>query len=131
GKNARFASSGPATMLIPGRGNAYFIVTERGDIRFGRSGRFTVDACSLAGSLKLGHANTLSGHYLGDVVSSDRNNTGVCCPTTTTPTTTTTSTSEPSTSSIVSTTTAPSSSSTSSSSSSSSTSTSLPDVTYR
>jgi hypothetical protein len=128
GKGVRLASSGPATLFIPGRGSAYFnngadvgtdcevlrLVTERGDVRFGRNGDFALDVCSLAGRIRLGHANNLRGHFWADVIGSDRNNTGLCCESATaTSTTTTTSTSA----------------SSSSSSSSSSTSTTLPGFT--
>jgi hypothetical protein len=136
GKGVRLASSGPATLLIPGRGRVSFnngadvgtdcqvlrLVTEQGDVRFGRNGDFVLDVCALAGRLRLGHANNVRGHFWADVVGSDRNNTGLCCtPTTTTPTTTTTSSSVTSTS--------VSSSSSSSTPSSSTTSTTQPGFT--
>lgn len=108
---ARVTSAGPATILVPGGGSVKFnnsvdlaadcgmlrIVSERGLIKFGRFGDYTVDACTISGRLQLGHGNNLRGHLVGDLIASDISNDGRCCPapvvTTTTSTSTTTSSS--------------------------------------
>jgi hypothetical protein len=99
---ARISSLGTATILVPGQGSVKFnnsvdlgsdcgvlrIVAERGQLKFGRFGDYTLDGCSIAGRLRLGHSNNLVGHFVGNEVVSDINNDGRCCPTTTTTTTT-------------------------------------------
>ncbi len=145
GKGARATSSGPATILVPGRGAVRLrnlaevgttcgmltVVAEHGGISFGRNATLTLDACTLGGRLTLGHANELRGHFIGDTVGSDRNNLGRCCgggfgpPTTTSTTTSSTSTTATSSSTTSSPATAapPSTTSTSSTTSSSTTTT--------
>src|SRR5689334_16081120 len=105
----RISSDGPATVLVPGTGSVYFnnsadvggdcgafrIVSEHGLIKLGRYGDYGLDACTIGGLLKIGHANNLHGHFIGDSVGSDIHNDGRCCATTITlpfPTTTTTAT---------------------------------------
>lgn len=148
GNAVRITANGPATVLVPGAGRiaiknsadvgvhgpencgTFRIVTETGRIRLGRRGDYSLDACSLAGKLKLGHSNNHLGHFLGDRIGSDFNSEGRCCSspggpamtTTTSTTVTTTSTSSSTSSSSSSTSTSSSSSSSSSTSTSSSTS---------
>jgi hypothetical protein len=103
----RISSSGPATVLVPGAGSVYFnnsadvggdcgtfrIASEHGLVKLGRYGDYGIDACTIGGLLKLGHANNLHGHFIGDSVGSDIHNDGRCCASTITlpfPTTTTT-----------------------------------------
>jgi hypothetical protein len=118
GKATRLTSAGTARVLVPGSGavkinntsdagstcGALAFVTERGPIVFGRNGDFAVDACTIAGTLKLGHANNLRGHFIGADVVMDFNNDGRCC-TSAPPTTTTTTSSSSSTSAAEATTT--------------------------
>jgi hypothetical protein len=104
GKAARVTSNGPALILIPGSGWASFgnlsdvggacrsfkVVTESGPLRFGKHGEFHLDACTLSGTLRLGHDNNLRGRFVsGGFVTSDYDNTGGCCEGTTTTTSTT------------------------------------------
>jgi hypothetical protein len=113
GKAVRITSDGTARVLVPGSGpvkinntsdagstcSALTFVTERGPIVLGRNGDFAIDACSLTGKLKLGHANNLHGHFIGADVVMDFNNDGRCCtpapPPTTSSTSTSTSTTNP------------------------------------
>src|SRR5262245_4783888 len=105
----RVTGAGLATILVPGRGTVRFgdsadagsdcgalrIVTEAGELKLGRFGDYTLDACSVGGPLRLGHGNNLRGHLVGAQVSADKNNDGRCCAAsgiTTTSTTSTTST---------------------------------------
>src|SRR5262245_49291818 len=107
-RNVKITSTGPATVLVPGSGGVKFnngatvgtdcgvlrIVTERGSIKFSKSGTFIVDACSIAGKINLGGDNLLRGHFVGGTtVAMDLGNPGQCCPTTTSTTVTTTSSS--------------------------------------
>ena len=131
GKAVRVTSSGPATVLVPGRGNVRLgslsdvgglcgdlsIVTEAGKFQMGKFGDYSLDGCSVSGRVALGHGNTLTGHFRANSVISDIDNTGRCCassfpppPTTTTstpPTTTTTSSTSTTTTTTSTTTTAP------------------------
>jgi hypothetical protein len=107
GKATRLTSAGAALVVLPGSGpvkinntsdagstcGALRFVTERGVIAFGRNGDFAVDACTLSGKLKLGHANNLRGRFIGADVVMDFNNDGRCCTPAPPPTTTSTSTS--------------------------------------
>lgn len=100
----RVTSNGPALVLVPGKGvvnlnndadvgnvcGGLRIVAEAGTISFGRRGDFSLDACAIKGLLRLGHSSNLLGHFVGDIVQSDRNSGGNCCTTTSTTTTTTT-----------------------------------------
>lgn len=93
GKATRVTSTGDALVLVPGNGNvamnnlsdvggqcgALRIVTEKGGIRLGRAGDYTLDACAIAGHVSIGHSNNLRGHVLGDVVTGNVNNDGRCC----------------------------------------------------
>ena len=119
GKATRLTSAGTAQVLVPGSGvvkinntsdagstcSALTFVTEHGPIVFGRNGDFAVDACSLAGKLKLGHANNLHGHFIGADVVMDFNNDGRCCTPAPPPSSTTTSTTAPGATTSTSTTT--------------------------
>lgn len=128
GFGSSVTASGPATVLVPGNGKVRLgnngnhgsgcgmlrFVAERGDIIFGKYGSVDLDACSLDGKVRLGHGNKLRGHFIGDLVASNRDNFGECCPaiapiptttTTTTSTTTTTTTTTSTTSSTTTTTT--------------------------
>ena len=106
-KAARVTSTGSALIQIPGDGWASFgnlsdvggecrgfkVVTEFGPLRFGKHGEFHLDACSLGGTLKLGHDNNLRGRFVsGEFIVSNYNNTGACCTANSTTTSTTTST---------------------------------------
>jgi hypothetical protein len=116
GKATRVTSEGPALILVPGYGKASFnnladvggecrefkVVTEFGPVRFAKHGEFHCDACTLGGTMKLGHDNNLRGRFIsGEFLVSNFNSTGACCQ----PTTTSTSTSTSTTSSSSSTTT--------------------------
>lgn len=111
GKATRLTSLGSALVVLPGSGGvtinntsdagstcgALRFVSERGVITFGRNGDFAVDACTIGGKLKLGHANNLRGRFVGADVVMDFNNDGRCCSPAPPPTTTTTTTTEPAT----------------------------------
>jgi hypothetical protein len=104
GKATRVTSVGPARVLVPGSGSIrinngldvgstcgkLLLATERGPIHFGRRGDVTADACTIFGTLKLGHSNNLHGRYIGSDIQMDFNNEGRCCDTTTTSSTSTT-----------------------------------------
>jgi hypothetical protein len=93
GKATRVTSAGSATVLVPAPGSikinnasdvggecrALYLVTERGVIHFGRNGDYTLDACSIAGKLNLGHANNLRGTFIGLDTAMDFNNDARCC----------------------------------------------------
>ncbi len=136
GKATRITSSGPATLIVPGRGDVQLnnfsddgttcgelrIVTERGKILLGKQGEYTLDACSIEGKLGLGNGNLLRGHFVGDTLVSDRGSEGRCCPSSTTTTTTTTTTvTTTTTTTVTTTTTTPSTTVTSSTATTSST----------
>src|SRR5207249_374179 len=79
-------SAGPATILVPGSGivkvhnqaevgsecGVLRIVSESGLIKFSHNGDYTLDACTIGGLLNLGGGNNLRGHFVGDLVSMDR-----------------------------------------------------------
>src|SRR5262245_56151199 len=89
----RIRSQGSATVLIPRTGRVRLnnfgdhgagcgtlrIVNEQGVIRLGKYSDVSLDACSLAGNVKLGHDNSLRGHYIGNIVIGDVANDGSCC----------------------------------------------------
>lgn len=134
---SRIKSTGPATILVPGQGRVRLgrlvdagsgcgvlhVVTEEGRIHLGRGGDQTLDACSIAGDVLLGHGNSLRGNFVANTIATDKHNEGRCCAQEAPPTTTTSSTTVTSTS-IASTTTLSSTTSTSAASTSSTTGTS-------
>ncbi len=89
----RIRSQGPANVLIPRNGKVRLhhfgdhgngcgtlrIVAEQGTIRLGKYSDVSLDACALAGKLKLGHDNNLRGHFIGYRVVADVANDGSCC----------------------------------------------------
>lgn len=89
----RIRSQGPANVLIPRTGKVRLnnfgdhgngcgtlrIVAEQGTIRLGKYSDVSLDACALAGKMKLGRSNNLRGHYLGNSVVGDVANDGMCC----------------------------------------------------
>lgn len=50
-----------------------------GTISFGRNSSIAARVCAPAARIRLGHANTLIGQFIGDVVNADLNNRGECC----------------------------------------------------
>jgi hypothetical protein len=138
GKATRVSSDGPALVLVPGQGKASFnnmsdvggecrefkVVTELGPVRFAKHGEFHLDACTLGGTMKLGHDNYLRGRFIsGEFLVSNFNSTGGCCEPTTTSTTLATTT-------TTSTTTITTSTSTTTSSTTSSSNTTTPSSTF-
>jgi len=137
GKATRLTSIGSARVLVPGNGpvkvnntsdagstcGALAFVTERGTIVLGRNGDFAIDACTIAGKLKLGHGNNLRGRFVGADVVMDFNNDGRCCTPAPPPSTSTTTTSAPPQSTTSTTSGAPSTTSTTTGSASSTTTT--------
>ncbi|HXJ32458.1 MAG TPA: hypothetical protein VMS22_00340 [Candidatus Eisenbacteria bacterium] len=60
-------------------GDLRVLLKGKGSVSFGRHASIAADICAPASSLKLGHANQLTGHFVGDTVSADSNNHGRCC----------------------------------------------------
>jgi len=103
---ARVTSNGAATVLLPGAGSLRFqdsvdigrgcgalrFVSESGLIKFGRYGDYSLDACTISGRFRLGHANNLRGHLIADEFASDIRNDARCCEPTVPPMTSSTST---------------------------------------
>ena len=46
---------------------------------FGRNGSMAMSLCAPRAAINLGHNNSLTGQFIGDVVESDADNTGHCC----------------------------------------------------
>lgn len=50
-----------------------------GTISFGRNSSISARVCAPEALIRLGHANTLTGQFIGDIVNADLNNLGQCC----------------------------------------------------
>lgn len=50
-----------------------------GTISFGRNSSIAAKVCAPEALIRLGHANKLTGQFIGDIVNADLNNVGECC----------------------------------------------------
>jgi hypothetical protein len=106
GRATRVSSAGPATILVPGRGNIRIgngsdagagcgglrLVSEAGTVGLGKLGDFALDGCAVGGAMRLGHGNVLRGRFVGFKILGNHDNTGRCCASGSVSTTTTTTT---------------------------------------
>lgn len=77
--NGGFWKTNNGAVVGTGCGELEIFVDGAGVVSFGRQGSIAAKVCAPGSLIRLGHGNTLTGSFIGDVVLSDLNNVGQCC----------------------------------------------------